>query len=109
MLGGVDLAIHAQDFLRARNAHVVDELMAEVAEAGAEAGAGECRHPGAARAAVEVQAELRAPAAQRAQRRRQDFVQIGIAFEDFAEAVFHHDRQAQVGAASVSECRARVW
>ena len=64
MFGGVDLAIHVQNFLRARDAHVVDELLAVVTEAGAVAGAGEFRHPGAARAAVEVEAELRTEAAQ---------------------------------------------
>jgi hypothetical protein len=67
MFGGVDFAIHPQNFLRARNVHVVDELLAVVAETGAVAGAREFRHPGAARAAVQVQAQLRAEAAQRGQ------------------------------------------
>ena len=66
MFRRVDLALHAQNLLRARDPHVVDELLAEVPEAGAIARAGELRHPGAARAAVKIQAELRPEAAQRA-------------------------------------------
>jgi len=50
------------------------------------------------RAAVEVEAELRTEAAQPSQFGRVDFGQIGVAFEDFTEAIFHEDGQAEVGA-----------
>ena len=99
MFGGVDLAVDAEDLLRAGDADVIGELAAEMPEAGAIAGAGEQRHPGAARAAVEVDAEIgRKPARSAAELRRQDFVDVRIAFEDGAEAIFDDDGEAQVGA-----------
>src|ERR1035441_10852745 len=72
MFGSVDFAMHVQNFLGARDGHVVDELLAVVAEAGTVACAGEFRHPGAARAAVEVEAELRTEAPQDSQFGRVD-------------------------------------
>jgi hypothetical protein len=98
MFGGVDDAIHVQDFLGTRDLHVVDELLAEVAKAGAVAGAGEFRHPGATRAAMEVEAELRTESAKRSEFGRVDFGEIGVAFEDFTEAILDEDGEAEVGA-----------
>ena len=98
MFGGVDLALDAQNLLRARDADVVDELLPEVREAGAIARAGKLRHPGAARAAVQIHAEPRAEAPQRGEVRGQDLIEIGIAFEDFAEAVLHEDGDVEVRA-----------
>ena len=63
MFGGVDLAFDAENFLGARDRHVVDELLPVMSETGTIACAGEFRHPGAARAAVQIEAELRAEAA----------------------------------------------
>ena len=109
MLRRVYLAIHAQDLLRARNRDVVDELPAVMGEAGAIAGAGEFGHPRAARAAVKIQTELRTEAAQRGQFRRQDIGNLGIALEDFAEAIFHEHAELQIGAMPVQRSPARGW
>ena len=59
VLGGVNRGVlsKAENLLRARDAHVVDGVEAEVGEAGAMLGAGESCHPGAGRAAVEIEAE----------------------------------------------------
>ena len=40
---------------------------------------------------MEVEAEPRAEAAERAERRREDFIDIGVAFEDGAKPVLDHD------------------
>ena len=98
MFGGMHGALDAQDLLRARDANIVDGLVAEVGEAGAEGGSGEGGHPGAARAAVQIEAEVRAPVAQGEELGREEAGDVGVAFEDGAEAVFDHDGDAQVGA-----------
>src|SRR5258708_16556792 len=98
MFGGVDVAVVVQNFVRGRDSHVIDELLAIVTETGAVAGAGEFRHPGAARAAVEVEAELRTETAQDGEFGRVDLGEIWVAFEDFTEAILDEDGQAEVGA-----------
>src|ERR1700704_1938792 len=98
MFRSMHYAIDLQDFLRARNAHVIYELAAEMPEPGTVARPGAGRHPGAARAAVKVEAELRARAAQAVELGRQDFVDIRVAFEELAETILHHHGDAQIGA-----------
>ncbi len=46
---------------------------------------------------MQVQAQARTPLAKRRKPRRQNAIQIGIAFENRAEAIFHHHRHAQIG------------
>ncbi len=70
MFRGVNFAVDVQNLLRAWNAQVIYELMAEVPEAGAKARARCGGHPGAARAAVKVKAEIRLFRAQGFQRWR---------------------------------------
>jgi len=96
MLGRVHCAIDVQDFLGARNADVVGRLAVEVPESGPEPRAGERSQPGAARTAMEIEAQIRSRAPQRAQLRRQDLIDIGIAFEDGAKPWLDHDRHMQV-------------
>jgi hypothetical protein len=45
---------------------------------------------------VQVEAELRAEAAQCRQFGRVDFGQVGVAFEDFTKAILHEDSQAEI-------------
>ena len=96
MLGGVDCAIHVQDLLRARDMHVIHKLLAIVAKACAVTGAGKFRHPGAACAAVKVEAQLRPEAAQGRQFGKMNFGKIGVAFEDFPKTILNEDREAEV-------------
>lgn len=64
MFRRVDFSFDVQNLLRSRNSQVVNELMSEVAEAGAETRARCGSHPGAARAAMEVEAKVRLRGAQ---------------------------------------------
>ncbi len=77
--------------------------MTEVSETGPIAGSREGRHPGAAGAAVEIDAKLRTPTAQRAQVWRQNPIEIGIAFKYGPEAIFHNDGQPQVGTRALED------
>ena len=57
MFRRVDLPLLAQNLLRARDPHVVNEAVAEVRKAGPVPCSGNCRQPGAPRTSVEVQAQ----------------------------------------------------
>src|SRR5271155_2232467 len=97
MFRGVDLAFNVQNLLRSRNSQVVNELMAEVAEAGAETRARCGGHPGAPRAPVQVETKVWLHGAQGLERWWDQFVDTGVAFEDRAESIFHHDGDAKIG------------
>jgi hypothetical protein len=96
MFRGVDCALHAQDLLRTWDVHVIYKLLAIVPEACAVPGAGQFRHPGAARPAVKIEAQLRAETAQRRKFGKMDFRQIGVALKNFTKAILDEDRQAKV-------------
>jgi hypothetical protein len=96
MFGRMNRAIHAQNPLRARNLHVVDELMTEMPEPGTIPGAREGCHRCALVAAVKVEAKLWPPTAKRTQFKWQNLIEVGILFKDGAEPVFHDDGKPQV-------------
>ena len=91
------VSLDTQNLLRARNPHVIDELPPKVRESGTNGGAGEGCYPGAARPTVEIQAESGTETADGVGLRRQDLVDIRVAFEDGAEAVLDSDGEAEVG------------
>lgn len=87
----VYLPRYVEYFLRSRNANVVRELLAKMAESGAPPCARKSREPCTAWAAVKVEAHERPEAAERSQVRREDRIDIRIAFEDLPKPVFDHD------------------
>jgi hypothetical protein len=93
----VDGAFFAENLLRTRNVEIVHIPMPEVSESGTVFGSGQCGHPRAAAAAMQIQAQPRMPLTQRGDRWRQDIVHIGIVFKESAEAVFHHYGEPQIG------------
>jgi hypothetical protein len=62
MFRSVNFPIDAENFLSARNPHVIRELMPEVRKTRAMLCAAQCRHRGAARATVQIQAKPRSEA-----------------------------------------------
>src|SRR5690242_15108933 len=97
MFRRMHLAIDTKNLLRPRNAHVIDELMAEVSEAGPPSRPGKGRHQGAAGAAVEIEAQRRPEPPHSADGGRENLIDIGIALEDLAKAILRGDRDAQIG------------
>jgi hypothetical protein len=85
-----------KDLLGTGNAEIVDELVAVVGVSGVEACARERGHPGATGASVEVDTEPRLPRSQGAERGCENGIDIGIGFEDFAEAVFDGNGDAEI-------------
>jgi hypothetical protein len=91
MFSRVDRAFFTENFLRAWNALIVSPLMTEVSESGTVFGAGQCGHPSAVRAAMQIQAQPRMPSAERRDGRRQNIVDVGIVLKQIAKAIFHYD------------------
>ena len=98
MLSRMDGAIDAENLLSGRYRGVVNPAWAKDIETGAEPGPGEKREARAARSAMQIQAESRTKTANLSGARREDGVDVGIAFEDFAEAVLYDGREAKIGA-----------
>ncbi len=96
MLRCVDGAIHVQYLLGARDMHVIHKLLAIMPKARAVTGAGEFRHPGAACAAVQVEAQLRPETAQGRQFGKMNLGKIGVAFEDLPKTILNEDREVEV-------------
>ena len=102
MFGRVHGALFAQNLLRPRDAHVVNELMRKCAESGPAARARKrrsarrcaCRRAGSGK-------DPGATARSAGSRWREQRVDIGVAFEDRAKAVFHHHGDAQIGAGAL--------
>jgi hypothetical protein len=90
----MDRAFFTENFLRAWNAEIVSPWMTEVSESGTVFGAGQCGHPRAACAAVQIQAQPGMPSAERGDGRRQNIVHVGIVFKQIAKAIFHYDGNA---------------
>jgi hypothetical protein len=90
------LALETENFLRSRYPHIVGKLLAEMPESGPPARARKNRKPCAARAAMEIEAYERPEAAERSQARRQDRIDIRIAFEDLPEPLLDHNGNRQI-------------
>jgi hypothetical protein len=90
MFRRMDGAFFPEYFLRARNVEIVSPPMPEVCESGTLFGSGQCGHPRATRASVKIHTQLRTPSAQDADRRREDFVHVGIVFEEPAKTVLYY-------------------
>ena len=97
MFRSVNGAFLTKNFLRARNVKIVSPPMPEVSESGTVFGPGQCGHPRTARASVKIHTEPRTPSAQAADRGRQDFVHIGIVFEERAKTVLYYYSYTQIG------------
>ena len=96
-LGGVHAARYAENFLRGGDADVVDPARPEDVEAGAKAGAGKKREPGARGTAMQVEAEHGLEAAERADIRRKHLRDIGITLKHGGEAIFHDYSDGEIG------------
>ena len=90
------LPLDAQNLLRARDVRIVNPPMTKMSESGTPFGSGQCGHPRAAAAAMQIQTQPRTPVAQSPDGGRQNVVEVGIVFEERAEAVFHYYREPQV-------------
>ena len=97
MLGRVHPACYAQNLLRGRDGNVINPSGPENVEPGAESGPRKKGQPGAARAAVQIQAERGPKIPDRTRPRRQNPAHIGMVLKHGRETVFHHDGNFQIG------------